>query len=287
MSTPIPFRTPTHRILALLLVLLCLPLTVLADAAADKDTAPFYFSYFTTGVCTKTPETFQKPTLTVPADYTGTVTYASGNTSIATVDASTGDVTYVGADSEMPNKQKCDLCGDVTITATLTADGNYPERTLEFHIFYCNEKKTIKSMDDWKWLGKNHKTTYNYERDTDVSIFRKTSLDFYQVYLVDVQTDLDFTVENHSSDGNINFCGYIEGNGHTFTMETSGKKDFAPIKSLYGVVKNLRLKGKLAIEQSTFFTHHIAALAYQTYPRRDRDVWGVAHTWPLDFAKPT
>lgn len=69
------------------------------------------------------------PTI-VRAGSTGAITYASDNTDVATVDATTGVVTIVGA-------------GTATITTTLPADDNFTEATAEFIVTVSVTMPTI------------------------------------------------------------------------------------------------------------------------------------------------
>lgn len=86
------------QFLLTLIALLSLPLTALAI-----DTG-FRLSQYTFGVYTNTPNTFIEPTLILPDNYKGTPSYKSDKTDIATVDATTGKVTYVGKGKGYDNR---------------------------------------------------------------------------------------------------------------------------------------------------------------------------------------
>ncbi|MBQ9187168.1 MAG: hypothetical protein IJ144_05000 [Prevotella sp.] len=93
------------------------------------DLTSFAFSGGTTTVTTETTDDFVAPTLTamagednVTSTIASNVTYASNNTDVATVDASTGVVTLTGT------------AGTATITATLAGNDTYKDNTASYTI---------------------------------------------------------------------------------------------------------------------------------------------------------
>lgn len=291
MSAPITPRTVAHRALALLFVLLSLPLTALAD-----DDTGFYFSYYTTGVYIKELGSFEKPKLTVPDDYKGTPVYSSSNTDMATVDAATGEVSYVGAGKGVATHKKnadfklsYDLCGDVVITASLPADGGYAAREVQYHIFYCNKKKVVRSMTDWNALDDETCTQtecpepeWTLPGPKPSTVRYRYFVYIYNTYLVDVQTDLTFS-STKGSRGNVDVFGYVKGNGHTFTVDYQDVGDsYAPIKSLVGVVNNLKITGSIYLPRS-IHSYHCAGLAMQVLKQGEE---GSSYYYPKIFAKP-
>jgi len=93
------------------------------------DLTSFAFSGGTTTVTTETTDDFVAPTLTamagednVTSTIASNVTYASNNTDVATVDASTGVVTLTGT------------AGTATITATLSGNDTYKDNTASYTI---------------------------------------------------------------------------------------------------------------------------------------------------------
>lgn len=175
------------------------------------------FSQSSYYVLTAEAADFVEPTLNKPADHNGAVTYTSSNTSVATVNASTGKVTYKGNDVE----------GTTTITATLASDGTYGISTASYTITYAKGIVSIANEKEWD----DFKAQYSGK-----------------FVIAKLTGDIALTQDDRAMES---FDGVFDGQGHTITVTYDNVNDGynngqrAPFLSASGVIRNLNVAGTI------------------------------------------
>lgn len=176
-------------------------------------------------------ETFDGPKIFVPKGYTGTPSFSCSNTSVATIDATTGKITPQASQEGM-----------VTVAVKLPADGNYKATTLFYNLYIANSITQINSKSDWTSYVKN---TNKNEAE-------------YRV----VRLNTDLSLDNDDAPVTY-FNGMLDGQGHTINVSFTDDDNHSVLTQAKGAIKDLNITGTCCFDQGDVVHNESSPLVYK------------------------